>query len=334
MTNEIKLTTAQDIAAAVDQIGEKLENEGGLKTVYCVACGGSLSSTYPLYYLLRQESRGIHAELIPSNEFCYATPARLGKNALVLLMSRAGTTPETVAAANHAKAQGATVITMSIAQDVPLAENADYHFIWAATSQDDYKFSNTAIVLRLGFEILRRFEGYAHYDAAAKAFDGLDGVIRAAIQKVAPRAEKWADRYQNDQTIYTIGSDPAICVAYCTCICHLMEMEWVDSSTIQSGDFFHGPFEITDKYVPFMMFKTSGKPRYLDERAERFLKKYTDCLEVVDAMEFGADAFDASIREYFDSLLLFAVARVYTETLAIYKQHPFLYRKYMFKFQY
>ena len=40
------------------------------------------------------------------------------------------------------------------------------------------------------------------------------------------------------------------------------------------------------------------------------------------------------MREYFDSLILFAVGRVYTETLAVYKQHPFCYRKYMFKEQY
>ncbi|HIU34186.1 MAG TPA: SIS domain-containing protein, partial [Candidatus Pullichristensenella excrementigallinarum] len=205
MTNEIKLTTARDIAAAVDQIAKKLEDKGGLKTVFCVACGGSLSSTYPLYYLLRQEAKSIHAELIPSNEFCYATPAALGENSLVLLMSRAGTTPETVDAVRHAKAKGATVITMSISEDVPLAQGSDYHFLWAATNQDDYKYSNTAIVLQIGFEILRRCENYAHYDAAVKAFDALDSIIRAAIEKVAPRAEKWADRYQNDQTIYTIS---------------------------------------------------------------------------------------------------------------------------------
>ena len=50
--------------------------------------------------------------------------------------------------------------------------------------------------------------------------------------------------------------------------------------------------------------------------------------------DYGIDQLDEGVRQYFDSLLLFAVARVYTETLAVYKQHPFLYRKYMFKFEY
>ncbi|NLD58524.1 MAG: SIS domain-containing protein [Clostridiales bacterium] len=334
MSNAIKLTTAEEIRAAVERIGAELEARGGLHSVYCVACGGSLSSAYPPFYLLRQEARSIHAECMTSNEFCHATPAGCGGNSIVLLMSRAGDTPETVTASKKARECGASVITMSILPDAPLKEAADEHFVWAATFKDDYVYSNTAIALRLGFEILRSFEGYAHFGAAEEAFQKLDRINRAAIEKVRPRAEAWANRYQNESVIYTMGSGPVHCVAYSACICHLMEMEWIDSACIHSGDYFHGPFEITDKYVPFLLFKTSGRPRPLDDRAEAFAKEYTDCLEVVDANDYGASEIDEHVREYFDSLILFAVGRVYTETLAVYKQHPFCYRKYMFKEQY
>ena len=331
---DIKLTTGQDIQKVIDEIAVDMKNKDGLKSVFGVACGGSLSSTYPLYYLLRQEATTIHAENIPANEFCHSTPKTLCEQSIVVLMSRGGDTPETVAAAKVAKEHGAKVITVSIADDVPLSEFADYHFIWAATNADDYVYSNTAIILRIGYEILRAFENYAAYDKAVEAFAKLDSVIRSAIEKVKPRANTWADRYQNHKTIYTMGSDAVVNVAYCTCICHLMEMEWVNSSCIQSGDYFHGPFEITDTHVPFMLFKSSGKGRYLDDRAEKFLKDNSACVEVIDAEDYGIDQLDESVRQYFDSLLLFAVGRVYTETLAVYKQHPFLYRKYMFKFSY
>ena len=331
---EIKLTTAQDIAGAIDEIAAAMKRKGGLKNVFGVACGGSLSSTYPLYYLLRQEAVAIHAENMTANEFCHSTPNTLGENSIVVLMSRGGNTPETVAASKVAKQAGAAVITMSIAEEVPLAEASDHHFIWAATSADDYIYSNTAIALRIGYEILRAFEDYAGYGKAVEAFEKLDGVIRAAIEKAKPVADAWANHYQNHKVIYTVGSDAVVNVAYCTCICHLMEMEWVDSSCIQSGDFFHGPFEITDTHVPFMLFKSSGKGRCLDDRAEKFLKANSACVEVIDACDYGIDQLDEGVRQYFDSLLLFAVARVYTETLAVYKQHPFLYRKYMFKFDY
>ena len=42
----------------------------------------------------------------------------------------------------------------------------------------------------------------------------------------------------------------------------------------------------------------------------------------------------AGVAEFFEPVVLGAVARVYTTTLAREKKHPFLYRKYMFKVEY
>ena len=30
----------------------------------------------------------------------------------------------------------------------------------------------------------------------------------------------------------------------------MMEMQWINSGSFHSGEFFHGPFEIVDKDVP------------------------------------------------------------------------------------
>lgn len=335
MAEPVKLTHADEIAACAKDIVEKLQPAGGLKNVYAVACGGSLSGCYPLFYLLRQAAKGLQADCISANEFVYAPPKALGANSLVVCMSRTGTTPETVEAARRARQAGALVVTLSINATDPLAGQGHYHFTWAAGHEaDSYEFGNSALVLRLGFELLRLTEGYEGYAAACAAFEKLDAVTRKAIADAGEKAKRFAELHQDDEVIYTLGSGPVYNIAYSTCICHLMEMEWINSSAFHTGEFFHGPFEITDKKVPFLLFMSSGPTRYLDERAKSFLERYTDCLEVLDARAYGADGFDAKVSEFFDNLILAAVGRVYTETLAVCKQHPFAYRKYMFKVEY
>lgn len=334
MSSAVKLTTAQDIADVAGKISQALAGKGGLKNVYSVACGGSLASTQPLSYLIKSEAKQIQTEAITANEFVYATPKMLGENSLVVAMSRGGNTPETVAAAKLARDRGAMVVTLSIAENVPLAQYSNYHMIWAGERGESQVYGNTAIVLRLGYELLRVFENYAHYDAAVKAFDNLDNLLNPAIAAAQPKADAWSKKYQDEEVIYTVGSGSAYAVAYTTCICHLMEMEWVNSSSFHSGEFFHGPFEITDENVPFMMFMSAGRTRSLDERALAFLKKHTKECEVIDAMDYNIQMLDPAVQEVFTFLLLSAVGRVYTETLAVAKQHPFLYRKYMFKEEY
>ena len=57
MAHAVKLTNADAIAACVKDIMDKMQERGGLKDVYAVACGGSLSGCYPLFYLLRSEAK-------------------------------------------------------------------------------------------------------------------------------------------------------------------------------------------------------------------------------------------------------------------------------------
>ncbi len=56
--------------------------------------------------------------------------------------------------------------------------------------------------------------------------------------------------------------------------CIFMEMQWIHSACIHSGEFFHGPFEITDANTPFFFQFSEGNTRAVDERALNFLKKY------------------------------------------------------------
>lgn len=93
---------------------------------------------------------------------------------------------------------------------------------------------------------MHRREGYANYDKFYEALGMISNIIRNARTHVAARAEAFAEEYQNDSVIYTMGSGAAYGAAYMESICIFMEMQWLDSSSIHTGEFFHGPFEVTD----------------------------------------------------------------------------------------
>ena len=147
------------------------------------------------------------------------------------------------------------------------------------------------------------------------------------------RAYPWV-MYKDEKLIYTMGSGSAHSVAYSFAICLLMEMQWINSSAIHSGEYFHGPFEITDRETPFIVFMSEGRTRPLDQRALDFLKQYAEKLMIVDVKELGINTIDDKVVEFFNPLLLVHAIRVFAQKLSEERKHPLTVRRYMWKLEY
>ena len=137
-----------------------------------------------------------------------------------------------------------------------------------------------------------------------------------------------------ETVIYTVGCGACWGSAYMESICILLEMQWINSACIHSGEFFHGPLEITDEDTSFLLFVGSGPCRELDERVERFMARYARKVYKLDAEVLGIGAIDVSVREYFCPLLLSAIVDVYNQALAEARNHPLSTRRYMWKVEY
>lgn len=84
-------------------------------------------------------------------------------------------------------------------------------------------------------------------------------------------------------------------IAYSFAICILMEMQWKHSHAIHAGEFFHGPFEILDKDVPFILLMGLDETRPMEERALKFLKEHGEKLLVLDAKKFDMSGIDEDL---------------------------------------
>ena len=330
-----------DIKNIIAEILEAKKSKGGVKNLYFVGCGGSLGALYPAKTFMEKESASIKSAWINSNEFVHSTPRDFGENSIICLACHKGNTPETIEAAKLGKEKGAAVIVLTWLEESEIIEFGDYIIRYAFDASPDhlkgdidYAGEKTICALLVAVELTAQTEGYENYDKFQEGLGMISNIIKNARAHVAERALEFAETYKNYPVIYTMGSGAAYGAAYMESICIFMEMQWLDSSSIHTGEYFHGPFEITDANRPFMLQISEGSTRPLDERALKFLRTYAKRIEVLDAKELGLSTIDASVVDYFNHSLFNNVYPIYNHALAEKREHPLVTRRYMWKVEY
>lgn len=333
--------TSKNIKDIIAEIIENKRDEGGVKSLYFVGCGGSLGALYPAHIFMEKESVSIQSALINSSEFVHSTPKGFGKNSIICLACHKGNTPETIAAAKLGRKMGAAVIVLTWLEESEIIQYGDYvvHYTFDASPDHlagdiDYAGEKTICALLVAVETVKQIEGYEHYDKFYESVGMITGIIQKARAQVADRAVVFAREYRNDNFMYTMGSGAGYGAAYMESVCIFMEMLWMNASSIHTGEYFHGPFEVTDANRPFMIQISEGSTRELDERCLTFLKKYAKRIEVLDAKELGLSTIDASVIDYFNHSLFNNVYPIYNHELASERKHPLTTRRYMWQVEY
>ena len=330
-----------DIKTIIAEIMEAKKDKGGVKSLYFVGCGGSLGALYPAKVFMEKECATIKSALINSNEFVHSTPKDFGENSIICLSCHKGNTPETIAAAKLGKEMGAAVILLTWLEESEIVEFGDYIIQYSFDASPDhlkgdidYAGEKTMCALLVAVETVQQTEGYENYEKFYEGVGMISNIIKNARKHVANRALAFAENYKDDTVIYTMGSGAGYGAAYMESICIFMEMQWLDSSSIHTGEYFHGPFEITDANRPFMIQISEGSTRALDERALKFLNTYGKRIEVLDAKELGLSTIDVSVVDYFNHSLFNNVYPIYNHALAEKREHPLPTRRYMWKVEY
>ena len=321
--------------ANVKQIVSEIVASHDIKSVAFVGCGASSSELYPGYYFLRDSAKVLRPFHYTASEFNQDTPSWVDETALVITCSLGGTTPETIEANHTAKTHGATVVAVTHAAGSALTEEADYTIVHGFELNYAAKIEKMGYVIALAVEVLNQVEGYEHYDAMLDGFDKIFDLAEASANHAKGFAAEFGRAYKDDPVIYYMSSGASLDVAYSSSICLMMEMQWVNSGSFHSGEFFHGPFEITDKDVPFVLLMNDGKTRKADARALTFLNRFDAKVTVVDAKDYGLSGeIASSVVTYFNPMLHTAVFRTYAEALAEERNHPLTVRRYMWKLEY
>ena len=292
----------QEVIDVMTKAKADLDKNGGLKQVIFVACGGSFASSYPARFLLNQES-SLRVQGYNSSEFVNATPKNVDKNTLVIGTSTKATA-ETVEALKVAKEKGAVTVGLSGYADSLTAQTADYYITYYH-ADEWYKdptlvhYNSQGTALKIAFWLLKEYDNYEAYDKALEGFEKLETIYGKAYA-----------------------------------FCFFQEMQTVHCVPIHSGEYFHGAFETCDKDLAILLFKSIGRTRPVDERAERFLNQFGGHHWVIDAEKLGLGELDERVAEYFNSLLFHPISKQFISAMADVRMHPMTYRRYMWKFDY
>ncbi|MGY3756162.1 SIS domain-containing protein [Helcococcus kunzii] len=313
-------------------VSEILKND--IKSVFFVGCGASKADLYPGYYFLKHNSTLKSAHLT-ANEFNFDTPKDVNEHSIVVTASLGGTTPETVEATNKALELGANVISLTNDDESPIAENPKYVIVHGFKESYAAKLEKMSYALLIAIEIAQQTDGVENYDKYIEGIEKLPEFVEKIAKSVRSDAKQFAKTFEKSDPIYVLGSGPTAEVAYATSLCLLLEMQWINSASIHSGEFFHGALEITDKDVPFILFMNEGKTRKLDERLLTFLLRFDAQVAVIDGKDFGLSTeFGSEVVDYFNPLVLTVVMRIYAEELSFIREHPLSKRRYMWKLEY
>ncbi len=262
--------------------------EEGIERMYFVGCGSSMAVGMAGSYLLQRYGT-LAAGVYTGWEFCDNPPAQLNNKTAVVLISHSGKTEEIVNAVRAANQKGALTIGIVNAREGnPLGSESkrviDYHAhaMWECHLLSVYLLAlhylrNTSLDQEIAREIA----------TILADIQKLPDVLGHHITGFEERARQLAEKEAFWKGFYTIAAGPLRSLAYKEGIITSMEFVWSHGAVIESGEFRHGPLEITEPGVPFLFLLGTDASRHTTERAFAFVKRYTDDYLVLDYQAFS-----------------------------------------------
>ncbi len=294
----------------------------GLRNVYFVGAGGSIICSYPAAYVLQREL-SLPVFQVQSDEFNTAPPALLGEGSLVVLASYTGTTKETVQAAKTAKAKGATVAAAAKA-GTPLADAADLAFIGGSD----------VVELLFAYALLEATGAPRNFDEVRSAVEALPKALLSAQQDSEDLVRGIAEAIKDEPMVFVLGAGPSYGWAYGLAMCYLQEMQWMNASGYNSGEFFQGAFEMMTEETAVVNILGEDASRPMAERAQVFLDKYTKKAHRIDAADLTLPGVPTTIRADVSPIAIAVVIGRLAKHLEAARQHDLDTRRYMFKVDY
>ena len=304
----------------------------GLRNVFLVGCGGSHFGTYPAFDVLDRYATAFETQRITSAELTSRVPARLGPNSLVVTASHSGNTPETVAAAEFAKARGATVVGISRVGENGLSRVSDVHLDYpdTITITEPKLVHNEQLAVAL---LQQTGMGDAVADLA-EAIPALPGALRVTKDEMAETGERVADVVSDADLTYVVGAGPAYGMAKMMAWCYFEEMQWMNAAAINGGDFFHGPLEMVLDRTPVVTLVAEDASRPLGRRVIDFVSRTSRATAAVDTAVLTLPGVSDAARPDVSVLALMSAERRVLDHVAARRGHDTSVRRYMYKVAY
>ncbi len=287
----------------IEEVVDKVHGKG-YDRIVLTGIGGTTFEMDSIEFILKKYS-AIPVVNLNAAEGVVDKPQFINENTLVVTGSKSGDTKETVAICQWCRDRGATVVVFTGKADSPLAKIASEAILCDAPGMENtyLKFDLFALCL-----LHRRGEFDAYPQFADQMAHLHENIVRWKKQ-YEPKAAEIAQKYAKEPYQIWVGSGILWGEINMFTMCILEEMQWMRTRAVTSSMFFHGTLELVDRDVPVYLVKGEDQYRCLDERAEAFLKKYTDKLVILDTKEFQLTDIDDKFRLILTPIMFNAATR-------------------------
>ena len=298
----------------------------GVTNIHFLGAGGAQLVMRPAVQLLRRRSTfpvfdDVTAELL------VASSCNLTNTSLVVIPSQSGTTKESVAMLELARARGATVMTLVGDADTPLGQGGDHVLVNASTdttSSENYYLQGLLVALSL----LRHRGELPNYASLLTELGTLPEQLVSIKRGIEPRAGDYARALARHDYHIITASGNAWPEAYSYGMCVLEEMQWIRTRPVHASDFFHGTLELLETGTSVILLKGEDEARSLAERVERFVPSVGGELTVIDTSDYSTSGLSQELRALLSPVLLSTLLERISAHLEVIRNHPLSTRRY------
>ncbi len=313
------------LAGRIDAAVEDALAAGVTRVVFAGA-GGAGILMQPAATLLRDRST-FRADVVMPAELTAAGSATVGRETLVVIPSLSGTTSESIAALDHAKAAGARVLVLTGHGDSPLAAKADVSLVNFA--EDDTSCESFYVQsLLLALSVLHRSGAVDRRAEVVAELERLPQLLLEAKEAFEPHGRQIAEAIAADPWHIITGSGNTWPEAFYYGMCILEEMQWIRTRPVHASDFFHGTLELVEPGVSVIVLKGEDDTRPLTDRVERFVSGLTDKVVVLDSAQAELPGISSSTRALVSPAVLSALLERVSAHLEVLRDHPLTTRRY------
>lgn len=283
----------------VDQILSELRQKK-FKNIFFTGCGGSYTKFVDLRPMMFKKLP-IPFMIAAPDELVKMYAAEVTEDSLIVAGTKTGETTELVAALEQIKKEKPQCTIISFIGD----ENS--HLEKAQVVDYRIKSIDTdANLLELGWFIsnFTQETNLSQLKMQKSQLAEMGTKVAARIADLVPATLNHVNNTDITKMQMWVGSGTVWGEVCCFANYLLEEIQHIKAQAINSGEFFHGPFELIDNNQPVSVVVNSNANRKEDLRVVDFVTNFAKDPLIVDVKEFDLAEFDEDLRTYVEAYAL------------------------------
>jgi len=251
----------------------------------------------------------------------------LGPKSIVVVPSRSGSTPESIAVLKYVRDAGATSIALTAHGDSEVAKLADHtvvNFAEDDTSSESFYLQSLLLVLA----ILEYHGEFPDYERVVTELRTLPETLVEVKRAFEDRAKALAHDFKDVGYHIISGAGGTWPEAWYYGTCILEEMQWIKTRPVHASDFFHGTLELLEEDTSVLLFKGEDEARVLVDRVEDWAPTVSKQVTVLDTAAHELPGVSSDVRAMISPVVLATLLERLNAHLEVLRDHPLTTRRY------